>query len=194
VPSRILPREPFFVRAVNDGERLFQEIGCASCHIPALPLDKKGWIYTEPGPYNPAGNLQLGQAQSVSIDLAGEELPAPRLKPVNGVVMVPLYTDFKLHDICSGSDSPNREPLDQHVSTHSASFFDGNSRFLTRRLWTVGSRPNYFHHGQFTTIREAILAHFGEAFAAQQAFLALTPYGRSSIVEFLKTLKSPEAK
>lgn len=191
VPIRVLPREPAIRQAVADGERLFQKIGCASCHIPTLPLDKKGWIYTEPSPYNPPGNLQLGQAQSVSIDLASSELPEPRLRPVNGVVMLPLYTDFKLHDICSGSESPNREPLDQHASAHSAAFFDGNSRFLTRRLWTVGNKPNYFHHGQFTTIREAILAHFGEAFATQQAFLALNSYGRSAIVEFLKTLKSP---
>jgi CxxC motif-containing protein (DUF1111 family) len=191
VPTRVIPQEPELREAAAKGERLFQQIGCAGCHIPALPLDKRGWVYTEPGPYNPPGNLQLGQAQLVAVDLASDELRPPRLAPVNGVVMVPLYTDFKLHDICSGPDSPNREPLDQHSSAHSVSFIEGSGRFLTRRLWTAGNKPNYFHHGQFTTISEAILAHAGEALKAQQAYSALEPYGRNAVIEFLKTLQPP---
>jgi len=105
--------------------------------------------------------------------------------------MVPLYTDFKLHDICSGPNDPNREALNQNAPAASAEFFAGNERFLTRRLWAVGSKPNYFHHGQFTTIREAILNHFGEALPTQQAFRALSPYQRGAVIEFLKTLKAP---
>jgi CxxC motif-containing protein (DUF1111 family) len=167
---------------------LFQQIGCARCHIPALPLDRKGWIYGEPSPYNPPGNLQTGEAPTLSVDLASDELPGPRLKPVNGVIMVPLYTDFKLHDICSGPNDPNRELLNQNAPSGSAEFFAGNTKFLTKRLWTAGSKPNYFHHGQFTTIREAILNHFGEALPTQQAFSALSPYQQGAVIEFLKTL------
>lgn len=55
----------------------------------------------------------------------------------------------------------------------------------------MGSKPNYFHHGQFTTIREAILAHLGEAFPMQQAFQALSSYQQGALIEFLKTLKAP---
>jgi len=102
----------------------------------------------------------FGSAESVGVQ---------HLKRANGVVMVPLYTDFKLHDICSGPNDPNREPLDQNQTAGSAAFFTGNQRFLTRRLWTVGSKPNYFHHGQFT-IREAILNHFGEALETHKRF------------------------
>jgi CxxC motif-containing protein (DUF1111 family) len=58
-------------------------------------------------------------------------------------------------------------------------------------LWAVGSKPNYFHHGQFTTIREAILNHFGEALKTQNAFTALNSYGQGAIIEFLKTMKAP---
>ncbi|HEX7362283.1 MAG TPA: di-heme oxidoredictase family protein [Bryobacteraceae bacterium] len=192
VPQQIEPHDPVLRKAVRDGESLFRQIGCASCHIPALPLDRNGWIYTEPNPYNPHGNLQLGQAPILSVDLSRGDLPQPRLKPVNGVVMVPLYTDFKLHDICSGPNDPNREVLNQNAAPGSAEFVAGNERFLTRRLWTAGSKPNYFHHGQFTTIREAILNHFGEALDSQQAFRALTPYRQGALIEFLKTLKAPE--
>ena len=65
--------------------------------------------------------------------------------------------------------------------------------FLTRRLWALGNKPNYFHHGQFTTIREAILNHFGEAGAARAAFENLDLYRRSAVIEFLKTLRAPGA-
>ena len=50
VPGRVIPRNPESERAVFDGERLFEQIGCAACHIPKLALDKKGWIYSEPNP------------------------------------------------------------------------------------------------------------------------------------------------
>jgi CxxC motif-containing protein (DUF1111 family) len=194
VPQRVEPDDPALRNAAREGESLFQQIGCASCHIPALPLDRNGWIYTEPNPYNPAGNLQPSEAPALSLDLSGDDLPQPRLKPVHGVVMVPLYTDFKLHDICNGPSDPNREVLNQNALAGSAEFFAGNERFLTRRLWTAGSKPNYFHHGQFTTIREAILNHFGEALATQQAFRALSPYQQGAVIEFLKTLKAPESR
>ncbi|HXF26393.1 MAG TPA: di-heme oxidoredictase family protein [Bryobacteraceae bacterium] len=189
VPGRAISNDPAIQAAVQDGEKLFRQIGCASCHIPALPLDWKGWIYTEPNPYNPPGNLQVGQAPTLSVDLTGDELPQPRLKPVNGVVMVPLYTDFKLHDICRGPDDPNREVLNQNQPAGSPEFFAGNEKFLTRRLWAVGSMPNYFHHGQFTTIREAILNHFGEALQTQQAFSRLSSYEQGAVIEFLKSLQ-----
>jgi hypothetical protein len=189
VPGRVFPGEPVLRQAARDGERLFQQIGCAGCHIPSLPLDKRGWIYTEPNPYNPSGNLQPGDAPSLSVDLTSDDLPQPRLKPSNGVVTVPLYTDFKLHDICRGPSDPNVEPLNANAKIGSPEFFAGNTQFLTRRLWAVGIKPNYFHHGQFTTIREAILNHFGEALAAQQAFSSLDSYKQGSIIEFLKTLR-----
>jgi mono/diheme cytochrome c family protein len=192
VPGRKIPETPDLRAAVKEGERLFSAVGCASCHIPALPLDRNGWIYTEPNQYNPPGNLQVGESRSVSVDLTAETRLGRRLKPENGAVMVPLYTDFKLHDLCSGQDDPNRETLNQNEAVGSPKFFAGNARFLTRRLWTVGSKPNFFHHGEFTTIREAILNHFGEAFSTQKRFSALSSYQQGTVVEFLKTLRVTE--
>ena len=90
VPGRVIPQDPALRGAVGEGGRLFQRVGCATCHVPALPLDEKCWIYTEPGPYNPAGNLQAGQARIVSVDLSRSDLPQPRLEPVGGSVMFPF--------------------------------------------------------------------------------------------------------
>ena len=108
---------------------------------------------------------------------------------MNGVIHVPAYTDFKLHDICSGPDDPNAEAIDQNQPAGSPAFFTGNRRFLTKRLWNVGSSPNHFHHGKFTTIRESILAHAGEAEDTRSNFVSLSPYDQGSIIEFLKTLR-----
>lgn len=190
VPSRIAPQSTALQIAAQQGEVLFKQIGCANCHIPALPLDRNGWIYTEPGPYNPPGNLQTGEVQAIAMDLTSDELPQPRLKPENGVVWVPLFTDFKLHDICRGPDDPNVEKLNANARAGSEAFFSGNSKFLTRRLWAVGSKPNYFHHGQYTTIRESILAHAGEAATQQRQFSTLSAYEQGAVIEFLKSLRA----
>lgn len=189
VPGRVIPSDPIIEAAVLNGEHQFVQIGCARCHVPNLPLEQEGWIFSEPGPYNPPGNLQAGQVPELTMDLTDPGLPAPRLRPVNGVVWVPAFTDFKLHDICAGEDDPNVEPLDPNQPGGTEGFFRGNRFFLTRRLWGVASKPNFFHHGLFTTMREAILAHDGEARAARQNFQALSEYDRDCVIEFLKTLQ-----
>ena len=71
----------------------------------------------------------------------------------------------------------------------SSGFFAGNTKFITRKLWGVGNSGPYMHHGKFTTMREAILTHSGEALAARQAFESLPAYDRDSVIEFLKTLQ-----
>lgn len=189
VPGRVIPNDRQVEAAVLAGEQLFQNIGCSSCHIPALPLDNQGWIYTEPNPFNPSGNLQTGAAPIYSMNLAGPELDQPRLKPKDGVIMVPVFTDFKLHDITSGPNDPNREPIDQNAPTGSEAFFAGNSHFMTRKLWGIANEPPYFHHGQFTTMRQAIEAHRGEAYDSYVNWTSLSDMDKNSIIEFLKTLQ-----
>jgi len=189
VPGRVIPNDREVERAVLTGEQVFEDIGCAGCHVPALPLDDRGWIYSEPSPFNPPGNLQVGEAPALSVDLTSRRLDRPRLEVRHGVVMVPAYTDLKLHDITAGPDDPNGEPLDMQQPAGSPGFFAGNTRFLTRKLWGVANEPPYFHHGKYTTLREAVEAHRGEAEASHVAWNALTDYERDSVIEFLKTLQ-----
>lgn len=188
-PGRVIPNHPAIAEAIQTGEQLFREIGCAGCHVPSLPLDNRGWIYTEPNPYNPAGNLRVGEAPVLSVDLSSDDLPGPRLKPQNGVVLVPAFTDLKLHDICSGLDDPNAEPLDLNEVAGSVEFFAGNRKFITKKLWGAANEPPYFHHGKFTTLREAVLAHAGEAQESRAAYSALTPRHQDYVIEFLKSLQ-----
>lgn len=189
VPEQVIPFDLDIALAIRNGQNRFVEIGCGRCHVPSLPLDNKGWIYTEPNPYNPTGNLRPGEAPVLSVDLTSDELPGPRLKPVNGVIWVPAFTDFKLHDITAGPGDPNREPLDMNQPAGSPGFFSGNGKFLTRKLWGIANQHPFGHHGLYTTMREAVLAHHGEAEDTRLAFQNLSKYDQDSLIEFLKSLQ-----
>jgi CxxC motif-containing protein (DUF1111 family) len=189
VPVQVLPADPRLRAAVADGAALFEHIGCGGCHRAALPLTDGGWIYTEPNPFNPPGNLQLNETATLSVDLTDASLPGPRLKPRAGVVWVPAFTDLKLHDITRGADDPSAESIDINQPGGSPAFLAGNRHFLTKKLWGAANERPYFHHGLFTTLREATLAHFGEAAAAREAFEQLDPDGQDRIIEFLKSLQ-----
>ena len=53
----------------------------------------------------------------------------------------------------------------------------------------MANEPPFFHHGQYTTMRQAIEAHHGEAEVSNLAWQGLSDYGRDAIIEFLKTLR-----
>jgi len=188
VPGRVIPRDPVIERAVANGEAVFEKVGCATCHVPRLPLDRQGWIFVEPSPYNLAGNLRTGEVPNLKVDLSSDELPAPRLHPdAAGTVWVDAYTDLKLHNICAPGEG---EPLDQNAAQWlSTKLKDGNCRFLTKRLWGAANEPPFFHHGLFTTLRQSVLAHAGEAKSSREAFQALTAAEQDALIEFLKTLQ-----
>jgi hypothetical protein len=212
VPGRVIPNDPAVEQANLQGETVFNQIGCASCHAklpltsennPGLP-GQPGWMYFEPNPYNPgtgpnSPNLRLGptnypvSAPALAVDLTSEALPLPRLRARHGRVMVPAYTDLKLHDISATSDpktDPECEPLDQNQPAGSAAFFAGNCKFITRKLWGFYNQGGAFmHHGKFTTAREAVEAHNGEARAARLAFDALSAELQNDLIEFLKSLQ-----
>ncbi|HEV7676011.1 MAG TPA: di-heme oxidoredictase family protein, partial [Candidatus Angelobacter sp.] len=190
VPGRVIPHNPEIEQAVLNGEKVFERVGCSSCHIPQLPLEHDGSVFAEPNPYNPPTNLRLGTIKSIKIDLNSRDLPLPRLAPDPsrpGVTWVPAFTDFKLHDISDPTEAG--EPLDQNQTPWTKRFRQGNRRFLTKRLWGVANEPPFFHHGLFTTMRRAVLAHSGEALQSRHLFEHLEPYNQDSIIEFLKSLQ-----
>ncbi len=203
-PGRVIPRNPKVRAAIKQGERLFDTIGCASCHVPSLPLTDEGWVFSEPSPFNPPGTLRVSDGvASLEVDLTRDDLPQPRLHARNGVVTVPAYTDLKLHDITTGKPScdwhpelikdglcdGDVEPLNQNRPTGSPEFFAGNSKFLTRKLWGIANQHSFGHHGLYTTMREAVLAHHGEAEQSGNAFRKLADAEQNAVIEFLKSLQ-----
>ena len=175
-PGQVLPNDGLALAAVQNGEMLFDSLGCATCHLPELVLDDP--VFSEPNPFHPTGNLQLADVSApVLVDLttAGPG-PRPAREP-NGSVRVRAYTDLKRHDMGTGL----AEPLVQ-------AGVPGNE-FLTKKLWGMANEPPYMHHGRALTIREAILMHGGEAQTARDAYDALSQQGQDDVVEFLKTLQ-----
>jgi CxxC motif-containing protein (DUF1111 family) len=71
----------------------------------------------------------------------------------------------------------------------SPGFFAGNSRFLTRKLWGIANQHPFGHHGLYTTMREAVLAHHGDAEETRSGFLHLSKYDQDALIEFLKSLQ-----
>lgn len=204
VPGQVIPRNKALETAIVNGERLFHDVGCTSCHVPALPLVSSGSAFSEPNPYNPPNTLQLVDVErSYELDLNDQRLPSPRLKERAGVTLVPAYTDLKLHDITSGLPScagdssleplvtcdPDVEAVSQHFPTEDDRFFEGNALFLTRRLWGIANQHAFGHHGQYTTLSEAILAHRGEATSVLRNYTELSQREKGSIIEFLKSLQ-----
>jgi CxxC motif-containing protein (DUF1111 family) len=194
VPEQVIPRDRAIYEAVSNGERLFEDIGCADCHVPALPLTDDGWIYTEPNPYNPPGNLQVGEAPTLAIDLTDDALPGKRPKPQHGIVWVRAFTDLKLHDITSGPGDPGEEAIDINQPGGSPGFFAGNRKFLTKKLWGAANERPYFHHGKFTTLRQATMAHDGEAAESRVGFETLSDEEQDHVIELLKSLQVAEPR
>jgi CxxC motif-containing protein (DUF1111 family) len=177
VPGRLMPADAGELESVERGEALFTSTGCATCHVPSLVLESP--IFSEPGPYNPAGNLQVADVPApLAFDLTTHGV-GPRLpRESDGTVLVPAFTDLKRHDL--GPDLDNETVVQGGVPT---------SVFITRKLWGMANEPPFLHHGRALTIDEAIVKHGGEALAARVAYEALSPGERASIVDFLKTLQ-----
>lgn len=177
VPGRKLPEHPAARREAERGERLFADIGCAECHVPALRLENP--VFTEPNPYNPPGNLQVGDvSQPFAVDLTREG-PTPRLpREPDGSVLVPAFTDLKRHDMGLALDT---ELLEQ----------DGvpTGHWLTKKLWGMGNEEPFLHHGRCLLIHDAIVLHGGDATESRQQFERLSRRNQEAIVEFLKTLQ-----
>lgn len=189
VPGHVIPDNPVIEAAIYNGAERFLAVGCADCHRPSLTLERGESLYSEPNPYNPPGNLQEGTILPLVLDLNDPSLPPPRLRAHGGKTRVWAFTDLKLHDITTGPNDPNRDPIDLQHPAGSDAFFAGTGQFLTRKLWGVASEAPFFHHGRYTTMRQAIEAHAGEAELARAGFDALSDHDKNSIIEFLKTFQ-----
>ena len=184
--------------AITAGQERFAEIGCASCHIPQMPLENT--LFSEPstvaGFYDetfPDGSQPLShgltQTAAITFDLAadqpnnrietksGAEVHLGALRTAeNGMAMAEWYTDFKRHDMGDALADPS-DPLGI-----------GASMFLTPSLAGVGATGPWLHDGRATSLSEAIRWHGGAAQTSAGAFEALDEAQQNEIVAFLENL------
>jgi len=177
-PFRQQPTSDSFRLLVDQGEQLFNEIGCSVCHKPSLTLNNP--TYFEPNPFNPEGTVSDNEAMtSHKIDLSKVHQSNAIQKTANGSYLVYAYTDLKRHDM--GPVLDNEQTKQRFVETN---------MWITRKLWGIMSEPPFLHHGRATILSEAILAHQGEANHARLSFESLHEDQKDSVIEFLKTFRS----
>jgi CxxC motif-containing protein (DUF1111 family) len=154
---------PEFAWRWQEGNRLFDEIGCAGCHIPYLRL--KSTIY------------KINEHLSIDLSKQGAK-PIPQKD--NGVYLIPLFSDLKRHHLGSKLKSKQKE---KGVI---------EEEYLTRRLWGLQQSAPYLHTGQALTIDEAVQGHLSEGseanFAAEN-YLQLSESEKSAIRVYLQGLK-----
>jgi hypothetical protein len=187
------------VQAIERGSRAFQQVSCAQCHIPKLPINDPTFSEPSQNPnYRdaifPAGQDPVSRgvdpSHPLTFDLTqhhpdnqvvdnggnvGFRLGSLQ-KDQRGRAIAALYGDLKRHDMGPGL----AEPIDE-VGT-------GASVFLTENLWGVGSTAPYLHDGRATTLTEAIIEHGGEAASSRDAFIALPIQAQRDLIAFLNNL------
>jgi mono/diheme cytochrome c family protein len=125
--------------AVNRGRRVFEEIGCATCHVPELELRRDRRVADVETAFDP-NRGRWNRLFATATGLFREERdpgPFPALKRplLQPFVVRNLYTDFKRHDLGPWFHERN---YDGTMRTH----------FLTPALWGVGSTGPYGHDGR----------------------------------------------
>lgn len=179
-PGRMIPEIDGWAEAAERGEKAFGDLGCATCHRPALPLESLAFV--DPGPFDQAGTLNDRQVEATATyDIALLDWARDLPRDDEGRVLVPLFGDLKRHVMTDNRiDALGNELLSQR-------FVDRNI-FQTAELWGVGSTQPYGHRNDFTSLNEIILAHGGAGREARDAYDKASDEDRSAIIAFLKTL------
>lgn len=165
--------------AVENGLATFKEIGCATCHVPDLTIDRDrrvADVETVFDEENGIFNRLFATARPLFTPVDdGSGHPAVK-QPLRGTFVVRnIFTDFKRHDLGPSFHERN---------------YDGTMRtqFLTTALWGVGSTAPYGHDGRSINLTEVILRHGGEARTARDRFAQLDKGERRKLLEFLSSL------
>ena len=182
-------------KLADRGEMLFSQVGCANCHMQALPLNST--VFCEPNPLNNDGDFR-DTTQSFCFDLQ-------KTSGLRGN-LVRAYTDLKRHTICDPTrdydpvtnhycDDPPRTQTSATDKTGPGAFGQTDRppyyQFLTAKLWDTGNSAPWGHANDVDTLYEAIIFHGGEATAANTAFQALPDADQLAIVKFLDSQKMP---
>ena len=151
------------------GAQLFEQIGCASCHVPTLTTA-------------PAGT-QINGGKFVVPEALGAKVFHP-------------YSDFLLHDVGTGDGIvmvwAEHYGKEMYQTKWRDLSFDAalrtQNRMRTAPLWGLRLRPRMMHDGASLTMADAIARHRGEAAQEAQRFGALHPAARDALEEFLRSL------
>jgi hypothetical protein len=168
-------RSPELAMRWVDGMALFEQIGCASCHVPFLPVS------------DPVYRTRAAlSGTETAVDLSAQAAhPRPHRSGGTGAWLVPAFSDFKRHDMGEAlAASADSVPHEHGIHRRA---------YLTRRLWGAQTTSPYLHTGEAPSFDEAIVLHGGEAADASAAFVALDEDDRVSLRLFLAALQRAPA-
>jgi len=166
--------------SAEGGRYIFKRIGCDSCHIPNLQINKDRRLANIDTVFDPSKGIfnrlfATATEQNTSFD-DGSGYPLLKRPNLSSFLVKDIYTDFKRHDL-----GPNFYERNYDGTTL-------QTQFVTRPLWGVGSTPPYGHDGRSVNLTEVILRHGGEAQAARNAFARLGRSDRQDVLYFLDSL------
>ncbi len=191
LPTSIIDHEEYYLlhyfkpalyqqtETTRKGRKVFDKIGCGSCHVADLLIEHDRRVADLETVYDPVrGNLNnLFATATAFLHEVNDGSGFPSIKVPNGgpFLVKDIYTDFKRHDL-----GPN--------------FYERNyngtlqKQFLTRPLWGVGSTSPYGHDGRSINLNEVILRHGGESLDSRNAYAKLEAEDSNAILAFLNSL------
>jgi hypothetical protein len=158
---------------VNQGEALFNQVGCQGCHRQNLTI--KVPVHVEPPDTTGGAGIKINLATDTHD-------PHPALN-ADGTMTVEIWSDFRRHNM--GPEDTDSKPFNQI----------GASFFMTPPLWGIRDTAPYLHDGRAATLQDSILLHGGgDDVNSINAFKALTADDQSKLVEFMNSLGRQEYK
>ena len=174
-PDNIFSKNEKIKSAQLKGKEIFNNIGCASCHMPTLPL--KSLMFVEPGPLNTEISTTIVESKKTLV-VNLEDYVSKLDKDKDGNYLIPIWSDLKRHDM--GSKLDNERPLQKGVPTN---------YWLTKKLWGFYSEPPFLHHGRANLLNDVIEMHQGDAKISSDAYFELDSSEQQYLIEFLKSFK-----
>jgi Di-haem oxidoreductase, putative peroxidase len=191
LPTSIIDHEEFYLLhyfkpAVYEqtdntrkGRKLFDKIGCGSCHVADMLIEHDRRVADLDTVYDPVHGIfnSLFATATPSLHEVNDGSGFPSIKVPNGAAFLVknIFTDFKRHDL--GANFYERN-------------YDGTlqKEFLTRPLWGVGTTSPYGHDGRSINLHEVILRHGGESMESRNAYAHLDSGSQDAIQAFLNSL------
>lgn len=194
------------------GKELFNRVGCAECHTPAMKV--KSALFKEPSslPEHRFPMLPTGQDPvSVGLDHNNPVVINLALNPQIGLTKNDAACrerggwwnrDHGKNALCflqyeyesDGSivvslyGDLKRHDMGPALAENIDEAGTGATVWKTRELWGVGNTGPWLHDGRATTLEEAIFWHGGEAQVSRDRYAGLSERDRQDIVRFLKNL------
>jgi CxxC motif-containing protein (DUF1111 family) len=151
------------------GSKLFNEVGCATCHVRSLTTV-------------PAGT-KINAGTFTIPDALGQKTFHP-------------FSDFLLHNVGTGDGIV--AAMEEHYGRNMYKFTWKNmsltefqktrEKIRTAPLWGVRVRTRLMHDGASVTFHDAISRHRGEASRVTSLYQKLSPTDKEALFEFLRSL------